>query len=60
MDFIGIKQVVLLNLSTITMMDSFSFLDLGTSVIKSSVMVSHFHSIMGRDGAIQQDADVLL
>ena len=46
-DLTGIKFVVLLRLSTIAIMESFCFLVLGNPVIKSIVIVSHFHFGIG-------------
>jgi hypothetical protein len=46
-DFIRIKCADLLSLSITTMIESFCFLFLGKLVIKSSDIVSHFHSGTG-------------
>lgn len=45
-DLIGMKWNTFLNLSTTTMIESFFFFDIGNPVIKSSVIISHFHSGM--------------
>jgi hypothetical protein len=47
-EFTGMKWASLLNLSTTTMMASFCLVVLGSPVIKSMEMVSHFHYGIGR------------
>ena len=46
-EFTGIKCTDLLSLSITTIIESFCFRVLGKPVIKSSDIVSHFHSGMG-------------
>jgi len=47
-NLLGIKWVDFLNLSTTSMMASFCLVDVGNPVMKSTEMVSHFHSRIGR------------
>jgi len=45
-DLTSMKWVTILNLSTTTMIEPFFFYDMGSPVMKSSVIISHFHSGM--------------